>query len=162
MMVQVGRRYIWQVMAGVSPFHVAHYAEEGLPVSGVVKSLLKNRVEANVDVVFSMFKDSAAFPGHSKTDKKGRCHFLLPYHAAVDGEWQLALSVTSKGKPKHCRIMLDRLFSPEARSYSISDFQVKDTVIVFADTSDSLANSNVLGMIQNLPQVVIKKKQIKN
>ena len=58
--------------------------------------------------------------------------------------------------------MLDRLFSPEARSYSISDFQVKDTVIVFADTSDSLANSNVLGMIQNLPQVVIKKKQIKN
>lgn len=86
----------------------------------------------------------------------------MPDHAAVDGEWQLALSVTSKGKPKHCRIMLDRLFSPEARSYSISDFQVKDTVIVFADTSDSLANSNVLGMIQNLPQVVIKKKQIKN
>ena len=38
----------------------------------------------------------------------------------------------------------------------------RDTVIVFADTSDSLANSNVLGMIQNLPQVVIKKKQIKN
>ena len=40
---------------------------------------------------------------------KGRFHFLLPDHAAVDGEWQLALSVTSKGKPKHCRIMLDRL-----------------------------------------------------
>lgn len=162
MMVQGWRRYNWQVMAGVSPFHVAHYAEEGLPVSGVVKSLLKNKVEANVDVVFWIVKDSASFHGHCKTDKKGRFHFLLPDHAAVDGEWQLALSVTSKGKPKHCRIMLDRLFSPEARSYSISDFQVKDTVIVFADTSDSLANSNVLGMIQNLPQVVIKKKQIKN
>ena len=57
MMVQGWRRYNWQVMAGVSPFHVAYYAEEGLPVSGVVKSLLKNKVEANVDVVFWIVKD---------------------------------------------------------------------------------------------------------
>lgn len=55
---------------GVSPFHVAHYAEEGLPVSGVVKSLLKNKVEANVDVVFWIVKDSASFHGHCKTDKR--------------------------------------------------------------------------------------------
>lgn len=50
---------------------MAHYAEEGLPVSGVVKSLLKNKVEANVDVVFWIVKDSASFHGHCKTDKKG-------------------------------------------------------------------------------------------
>lgn len=160
MMVQGWRRYKWQVMAGISPFNAGHFAEEALPVSGRVMELLRNKAKTGVDVVFWMTKEGAAFHGHCKTDEDGRFYFLLPDSADIKGEWQLGLSVTEKKKQKHCRMMLDRLFSPSARPYSYNDVFVKDTIIVFEDeNTDSLENRHFIDAMQYLPQVLIKKRK---
>lgn len=160
MMVQGWRRYNWKIMAGILPFHGSHYAEEALPVNGKVKDLLRNKVKPGSDVIFWMTKDGAVFHNRCKTDDKGRFHFLLPDSASIEGKWQLGLSVTEKGKQKHCRIMLDRHFSPVARRYMYSDVNVKDTIIVFEDDIvDSLENRHFTDAMQYLPQVVVKRRK---
>lgn len=160
MMVQGWRRYNWEVMAGTRPFHGTQYVEEALPVSGRVMELLRNKVKSGSDVVFWMTKNGVVFHGRCKTDDNGRFHFLLPDSAHIEGKWELGLSITEKGKQKHCRIMLDRLFSPVARSYSYADLYVKDTIAVFEDDLvDSLENRHFSNVMQYLPQVVVKRRK---
>lgn len=160
MMVQGWRRYNWKIMAGILPFCGTHYAEEALPVSGKVMDLLRNKVKLDSDVLFWMTKDGAVFHSRCKTDDKGRFHFLLPDSVCIEGKWQLGLSVTEQGKQKHCRILLDRLFSPVARSYLYNDVNVKDTIIVFEDNIvDSLENCHFTGVMQYLPQVLVKRRK---
>lgn len=160
MMVQGWRRYNWKIMAGILPFRGTHYAEEALPVSGKVMDLLRNKVKLGSDVLFWMTKDGAVFHSRCKTDDKGRFNFLLPDSACIEGKWKLGLSVTEQGKQKHCRILLDRHFSPVARSYLYNDFNIKDTIIVFEDDIvDSLENCHFTDTIQYLPQVLVKRRK---
>lgn len=161
MMVQGWRRYDWRLMAGLSPFKASHYAEEALPVSGKVMALLRDKIKKGSDVVFWMTKEGSVFHGRCKTDENGRFHFLLPDSAQIEGEWQLGLSVTEKKKQKHCRIVLDRLFSPTARSYEYEELLTKDTITVIEDgETDSLKNRRFVNDIQHLPQVVIKRRKL--
>ena len=119
--------------------------------------LLRNKSKAYADVIFWMNKDNASFHSHCKTDAGGRFYFMLPDSVKLEGKWQLSLSVTEKKKLKHCRIMLDRHFSPVPRSYSYPDLLVKDTVTVLSDEFEDSLKQSFVDEMQYLPQVIIKK-----
>lgn len=159
MMVQGWRRYDWQTMADLSPFQVNHYIEQALPINGQIMELLRNKTKAHADVLFWMSKGKASFHSHCKTGPDGSFYFMLPDSMRLEGKWQLSLSVTEKKKLKHCRIMLDRHFSPVSRSYSYSDLLVKDTVAVFSNVFDNSLRQHSVDELQYLPQVMIKKKR---
>ena len=161
MMVQGWCRYDWQTMADVSPFRVKHYIEQALPINGKIMELLRNKSKAYADVIFWMNKDNASFHSHCKTDAGGRFYFMLPDSVKLEGKWQLSLSVTEKKKLKHCRIMLDRHFSPVPRSYSYPDLLVKDTVTVLSDEFEDSLKQSFVDEMQYLPQVIIKKQRIR-
>lgn len=161
MMVQGWCRYDWQTMADVSPFRVKHYIEQALPINGKIMEMLRNKTKAYADVTFWMNQDKSSFHSHCKTDANGLFYFMLPDSAKLEGKWQLSLSVTEKKKLKHCRIMLDRHFSPVPRSYSYSDLLVKDTVTVLSDEYEDSLKQHFVNEMQYLPQVIIKKQRIK-
>ena len=123
--------------------------------------LLRNKSKAYADVIFWMNKDNASFHSHCKTDAGGRFYFMLPDSVKLEGKWQLSLSVTEKKKLKHCRIMLDRHFSPVPRSYSYPDLLVKDTVTVLSDEFEDSLKQSFVDEMQYLPQVIIKKQRIR-
>lgn len=161
MMVQGWCRYDWQTMADVSPFRVKHYIEQALPINGKIMELLRNKSKAYADVIFWMNKDNASFHSHCQTDAGGHFYFMLPDSVKLEGKWQLSLSVTEKKKLKHCRIMLDRHFSPVPRSYSYPDLLVKDTVTVLSDEFEDSLKQSFVDEMQYLPQVIIKKQRIR-
>ena len=161
MMVQGWCRYDWQTMADISPFRVKHYIEQALPINGKIMEMLRNKTKAYADVIFWMNQDKSSFHSHCKTDANGLFYFMLPDSAKLEGKWQLSLSVTEKKKLKHCRIMLDRHFSPVPRSYSYSDLLVKDTVTVLSDEYEDSLKQHFVDEMQYLPQVTIKKQRIK-
>ncbi|MCS3085216.1 hypothetical protein NXW09_27905 [Bacteroides ovatus] len=59
--------------------------------------------------------------GLLETDSLGRFAFITN----IEGKWNLILSVMEKGKKKDCRIILDRVFSPQPVRYLAGEMQVK-------------------------------------
>lgn len=161
MMVQGWRRYSWQQMAGVKPFEIKHFVEEGLPLWGQVKTLVGNKPRGNMDILFWMKNNKGAeIHGKGHTDEKGNFYCTLPDSVDITGRWLLNVSVSEKGKQKHSQILMNRHFSPKSRSYTYWDTAVKDSVIVFAEEEDSLHKPSIIET-QSLREVQVKKIRIR-
>lgn len=159
MLVQGWRRYSWQLMAGVQPFKVKHYAEEGLDISGKVLNIKKDVPESGIHVIYWMNKDKQPFYDRCEADEQGHFYFLLPDSMNITGKFLINLSANKKGKLKPCRILLDRSDLP-ARTYSYSDFLIKDQMATDENEPDSL-NKRSLNEMQYLDEVTIKKEGLK-
>lgn len=159
MLVQGWRRYNWQTMAGVIPFDVKYYAEEGLDISGKVLGWSKDKGEAGGTVTYWMLKDGEAFHGKCQTDENGKFHFQLPDSAKIGQKRNLGLQYKMKGKRKHCRILLDRP-SPQGKSYSFHDTFVKDTLVIIEEQPDSLQKTSIMET-QYLEEAIVRKEKSK-
>ncbi len=158
MMVQGWRRYSWQQMAGVKPFEIKHFVEEGLPLWGQVKTLVGNKPRGNVDILFWMKNNKGGeIHGKGHTDEKGNFYCTLPDSVDITGRWLLNVSVSEKGKQKHSQILMNRHFSPKNRSYTYWDTAVRDSITVFAEEEDSLHKPSIMET-QSLREVQVKRK----
>lgn len=120
MLTQGWRRYSWKRMEGLEPFKATHPIEEGILMDGKIRSLLAKKEVKGVDVMFWMIQDKQSFKGKCVTDENGNFNFLLDMY----GKWELNLQTKLEEKRKEYRILLNRAFSPEARSYTGFDREV--------------------------------------
>lgn len=120
MMTQGWRRYSWKRMEGMEPFSAKHPIEEGILVDGKVLSLLAKKEKKDIAVMFWMIQGDQSFKGNCTTDKNGDFNFLLD----MNGVWDLNLQTMLEKKRKEFRILLNRTFSPEPRSYTGYDREV--------------------------------------
>jgi hypothetical protein len=120
MMTQGWRRYSWKRMEGVEPFTSKHPIEEGILIDGKVISLLGKKEKKGIDVLFWMIQGHQSYKGNCVTDENGDFNFLLNMY----GNWDLNLQTKLEEKRKEFRILLNRAFSPEPRSYTGFDKEV--------------------------------------
>jgi hypothetical protein len=120
MMTQGWRRYSWSRMSGMEPFTAKHPIEEGILIDGKVLSILGKKEKKDIGVLFWMIQGGQSFKGNCVTDENGDFNFLLN----MDGVWDLNLQTKLEEKRKEYRILLNRAFSPEPRSYTGYDREV--------------------------------------
>jgi len=120
MMTQGWRRYSWKRMEGLEPFNAKQPIEEGILMDGKVVSLLQKKEKKDIEVLFWMLKGDQSYKGQCVTDKNGNFNFLLDMY----GNWDLNLMTKIEEKRKEFRILLNRRFTPEPRSYTGFDKEV--------------------------------------
>ena len=120
MMTQGWRRYSWKRMEGLEPFKAKYPIEEGILIDGKVLSLLAKKEKQNIDVLFWMLKGNQSYKGECKTDANGDFNFLLDMY----GVWDLNLQTKNEDKRKEYRILLNRTFAPDPKSYTGFDKEV--------------------------------------
>ncbi|WP_373192261.1 hypothetical protein [Bacteroides caccae] len=185
LMVQGWRRYKWKYAAGVEPFELKYMPEQGIEVHGQVVSFVRGKPKPNMQVSSFLAKrgeeeisSGMTSFGLLETDSLGRFAFITN----IEGKWNLILSVMEKGKKKDCRIILDRVFSPQPVRYLAGEMQVSvsgrdtsefeqglqnDTVVMndvdynrFMDAyEDSLARRGIQEKNHRLGEVVVKAKK---
>jgi hypothetical protein len=111
MMTQGWRRYSWEYMSGVKPFVAKHPIEEGILIDGEVRSLLLKTPLPNIELQFWMTRGKSSQQGKILTDSLGRFSFITSLY----DEWILNLHTSQEKKRKETRILLNRVFSPEAQ-----------------------------------------------
>ena len=119
MMVQGWTRYNWQQMAGVEPFKIRHYTEEGLVLDGWAFSRYKEVPLANVKVGINLYS-----PDRDKKQSTIVTTDSLGYWSVgvedFEGEWDLFIQTRQQEKGKEnntTRMRLERSFSPQLYAY---------------------------------------------
>ncbi len=140
MMTQGWSRYVWTQMAGVTPFEEKQPIEDGLYIQGSVQSLFSKKKTENIDISMTLLADSTSQRAKCLTDKEGAFNFALQ---DFKGDAKLILQTKQDGKKKEKRILLERNFSTDLRSYFYSELHtqeffrlIRDTVIIPIDSID--------------------------
>ncbi|MDP4270878.1 MAG: hypothetical protein Q8909_12235, partial [Bacteroidota bacterium] len=99
---------------------------------GRVLSLSKKKPKPNVEVLmFMTLPDSTSQRGTCMTDDEGKFNFALN---EFRGKAKLTLQTKENGKRKENNIILDRMISPDFKSYSFQDKQNPENVVVHRDS----------------------------
>lgn len=120
MMTQGWRRYSWKRMEGLEPFSAKQPIEEGILIDGKILSLFAKKEKKDIDVLFWMIQRGQSYRGECKTDENGNFNFMVD----MQGTWDLNLQTKLEDKRKEYRILLNRSFTPEPRSYTGFDKEV--------------------------------------
>ena len=172
LLTQGWSRYSWKQMAGVTPFVIKHTVEKGLVIEGnVVSTILKKKMK-NVDISMVMFSDSTSQQGKCITDSAGNFNFaLLDYK----GEGKLILQSKVNDKRREMRVMLNRQFSPDPKTYLFPELNTtqylnnaKAPVLISGGANDNPdaylpKNNSKLSMEQRnnlLKEVVVSEKRL--
>lgn len=138
LLTQGWSRYSWKQMAGVSPFIIKHTIEKELILDGNVASIVLKKKLKNVDISMILLSDSTSQQGKCKTDSVGNFNFALQ---DFKGDGKLILQSKWNNKRKDTRIMLNRQYSPDPKTYVFPELNatqylkvIKDTAII-ADTN---------------------------
>ena len=121
MLTQGWSRYSWKNMISNEPFTITHPIEKGLYIEGSVKSLVKKKPKPNIDVLMFLMGDSTSQHGKVITDRLGKFNFSL---ADFYGRQKLSIQTKENDKRKDNNVMLDRVFSPQFKSYSFDELQI--------------------------------------
>ena len=172
LLTQGWSRYSWKQMAGVTPFVIKHTVEKGLVIEGnVVSTILKKKMK-NVDISMVLFSDSTSQQGKCITDSAGNFNFaLLDYK----GEGKLILQSKVNDKRREMRVMLNRQFSPDPKTYLFPELNTtqylnnaKAPVLISGGANDNPdaylpKNNSKLSMEQRnnlLKEVVVSEKRL--
>ena len=183
LMVQGWRRYLWKQMAGVEPFELKYFPEQGIEIHGnIINYTFRGRQvpKPKVDVDLLLQKREEGDMGGSfietfVTDEQGRFSFVTD----AEGRWNMILSAKENGKQRNYQIILDRVFSPEPKRYRYADLQVNiaendedenindetfdkpedDWASFIIAYNDSLAKLGVDQKVNRIEEVTIKAKR---
>ena len=153
LMVQGWRRYSWEKMAGLAPFDLKYYPEQGIEVHGRVVSRVRGKPRTGVMVSSFLARrgmeddeGNGAMFDIFPVDSLGRFSFISD---TLTGKWDMILSVGEKGKQKRKshRILLDRLFRPKPRAYALAELQLAEQgkqEVTYTSVQDSIAEAEEL------------------
>jgi hypothetical protein len=172
LLTQGWSRYSWKQMAGVTPFVIKHTVEKGLVMEGnVVSTILKKKMK-NVDISMVMLSDSTSQQGKCITDSAGNFNFALQDYK---GEGKLILQSKVNDKRRDMRVMLNRQFSPDPKTYLFPELNTnqylnngKAPVLAAGSATDSVEpylqkNNSKLSMEKKdhlLKEVVVSEKRL--
>ena len=123
MMVQGWTRYDWRMMAGVEPFAVRHYTEDGLVVDGWAFSRILEKPLANVKVGISLYSPDRQFKQKTTVTTDSLGYWSVGVED-FEGEWDLFLQTKQQaaGKEKRTtRVRLERSSAPGLHAYDPVD-----------------------------------------
>jgi len=132
MMTQGWRRYVWRKMAGLETFEVKHSIEKGLTIEGKVLTDIQKKAKENIEVTMWMLTPYQK--GKCITDNRGE------FNMAIEdfyGKTELNLETRENTKLKDYRILLNRVFSPEAKAYAFGEINPNDTTAIYKKQSVS-------------------------
>ena len=140
LMVQGWRRYQWQEMSGVEPFHLKQPAEDGLTLIGTLSSTkaAEHRLEreGSLDVNFLMQTINGTRIFDVQTDSSGYFAVQLP---DFNDDAPTVMTVTDKrDKRVYTHFILDRDFAPAAMPYE--PLQTASSVAIMESRVDALAH----------------------
>ncbi len=127
MLTQGWTRYVWKKMINVDQEHMTYPVEEFLSLEGKVLSPKRKREpEENVDVkMFLQLPNNMTLQGQCTTDSAGIFNFAL---TDFYGDAHLTLKTKTDGKAKPNYIILDRVFSPERRTFEYAETQLTQPI----------------------------------
>lgn len=121
MLTQGWTRCGWRQMAGVEPFAIRHYTEDGLVLDGQLLSRMKDKPIAGATITMRITSPDRQQKQTSSvvTDGNGCFGFSVE---EFDDTWDMVLNAAdADGKPLDARIRLDRASRPELRCYDAAE-----------------------------------------
>jgi hypothetical protein len=125
-LTQGWRRYKWERMAGLELFNAKYPIEDGIIIDGEVRSLLLKRPMPDLSLNLWLNRGTSLFESKATTDSLGVFKFKID---ELYDQWNLILKTSKKEKAKETRILLNRQFTPEPRSYE----PYEQDVIAYSD-----------------------------
>jgi hypothetical protein len=153
LLTQGWTRYVWQQMAGVTPYTVKHPIEKSLVIEGTVLSLLQKKPKPNVDVFMTLICDSTSQRGSCVTDEEGRFNLAL---ADFNGKGRLTIQTNENGKRKEHIIKLDRVFSPESKVYAYQEKLSPENILIQKDTIAIKQDTPIVDQQEKQPEQKVK------
>ena len=144
LLTQGWTRYEWKEMSGAAPFNPVHPLEKELAIEGSVVSLFRKTELKDVEIMMVLMGDSSSQRGKALTDENGKFGFLL---RDFYGDAKIILQSKIDEKRKETRIMLDRNFSPDLKSFSQTEINEPRHMISF--NGSETAESNVDTQYEN-------------
>ena len=160
MMVQGWRRYEWQTMAGVKPFKITNYLEDGISVDGEVLALFNNKPLKNMTVSMKALTYDGKYVQSQRvtTNDKGEFNFKLE---DFYDEWQLVLTVLDDeaSLKKDARIKINRAPMEQLRVYEPWETNTPKPTVYHATTTASTNEATQVQDFLVLPGITIKEEQ---
>lgn len=159
MMVQGWRRYEWQTMAGVKPFKITNYLEDGIAVDGQVLALSHNKPLDNIKVIMRAYSpDGKSVQSHSViTDKKGEFNFKLEDFYE---DWHLILFLAKEETrlKKDARIKINRAPMSHLRVYDRWETSTPKPIVHHPTSEAAIPDAIQVEDYLILPGVTIKEQ----
>lgn len=160
MMVQGWRRYEWQTMAGVKPFKVTSYLEDGITIDGAIHSVMLNKPQKDIKVIMRAFSPDGKYAQeHSViTNEKGEFNFKLE---DFYGDWHLMLFLAKDDNrlKKDARIIINRAPMENLRVYNQWEVNTPKPIVHYPTSAAQIQDAIQVEDYLLLPGVTIKEQE---
>lgn len=158
MMVQGWRRYEWQTMAGVKPFKITNYLEDGISIDGEVLAYSHNKPLKNIAVSMKAFSPDSKYVQSQKvvTNEKGEFNFKLE---DFYDNWRLVLTTLEDETEikKNARIKINRTPMEQLRIYSPWETNTPKPIIYHSTSATTINEATQVQDFLVLPGITIKE-----
>ena len=166
MMVQGWRRYEWQTMAGVKPFEITNYLEEGISIDGEALALSRNKPLKDIKVSMKAFSpDGKYVQGQNViTNEKGEFNFKLE---DFYDDWRLVLSLVEEDSKqdkdvklkKDARIKINRSPMEQLRVYAPWETNAPKPIVYYPTSTTPITDATQVQDFLVLPGITIKEEE---
>ena len=160
MMVQGWRRYEWQTMAGVKPFKIKNYLEDGISIDGEVLALSHNKPLENIKVIMrAMSPDGKLVQSQTvTTNEKGEFNFKLE---DFYDDWHLILFLSKEENrlKKDARIKINRAPMEQLRVYSQWETNAPKPIVYYPTTTTPITDATQVEDFLVLPGITVKEEK---
>jgi hypothetical protein len=160
MMVQGWRRYEWKTMAGLKPFKITNYLEDGISVDGEVLALSHNKPMKDIQVFMRATSPDGTLVQNQNvtTNEKGEFNFKL---ADFYDDWFLTLSLSKENEKlnKDARIKINRAPMEHVRVFSQWETNTPKPIVYYATTTAAIDKATQVEDFLVLPGVTVKEEK---
>ena len=160
MMVQGWRRYEWQTMAGVKPFKITNYLEDGISIDGEVLALSHNKPLKDIKVIMrAMSPDGELVQSQNViTNEKGEFNFKLE---DFYDDWHLILFLSKEEDrlKKDARIKINRAPMQQLRIYSQWETNAPKPIVYYPTTTTPITDATQVQDFLVLPGITVKEEK---